>query len=262
MDIPALEKQFDLTIGLAAWPLSDPGAAVMAAADTPVPAASTIKLYILAALLDSRGLEGNLTMTAEDQVGGSGVLNSLTPGRSWAVRDLATLMIIVSDNTATNLLIDCLGVEFINDWIRGQGFTGTNLVGKLMMPGRRVSSHTTPQDLARCMARLWTGELLNAQATEEARTILSRQHYRDALGRELDFDPFTDEPGVQIASKSGSIVGVRNEVAVIGLEGKEYVMAVMTSGSKDSRFWPDNPGLRAISRVNALLFRRFLQGAA
>ena len=262
MDLSRLARQFGVDIGLCAWPLHDEAARIEAAADVPVPAASTIKLFILAALLDSRGLHGELTMTAEDQVGGSGVLNSLSPGRSWTIRDLATLMIIVSDNSATNLLIDLLGVEFLNGWIAGHGFSGTNLVGKLMMPGRRVSSTTTPRDLAGCMAQLWQGELLGAEETIEARRILAAQHYKDALGRELGFDAFGEGSGVSIASKSGSIVGVRNEVAVVGRAGKEYVMAVMTSGCTDQRFWPDNPGLLAISRVNALLYSQWLADAA
>lgn len=258
MDVPAIEREFGVTIGLSAWPLAEPAAAVDVAADTPVPAASTIKLFILAALLGSHGLSGEVVMTSEDQVGGSGVLNSLSAGRAWPLTDLATLMIIVSDNTATNLLIDLLGVVFINDWIRAHGWHGTNLVGKLMQPGRRVSSHTTPRDLADCLARLWQGELLPAAETAAARKILERQHYKDALGRELGFDAFGDGSGIRIASKSGSIVGVRNEVAVISRAGKEYVVAIMTSDCRDERFWPDNPGLLAIARVNAHLHDRFL----
>src|SRR5690554_1292957 len=120
MDLSDTEREFGVRIGLEAWPLANPPARVSVAATEPVPAASTIKLFILAALLDSHGLSGEIELRPGDQVGGSGVLNSLSAGRSWSVRDLATLMIIVSDNTATNVLIDLLGVEFINGWIQAR----------------------------------------------------------------------------------------------------------------------------------------------
>lgn len=257
--IQAAEREFGVTIGVTAWRTDQPEDPIRISGDVKVTAASTIKLFILAALLASDQYDEELTLHEVDQVGGSGVLNSLTPGRPWAVRDLATLMMIVSDNTATNMLIDLLGVETLNQFIQEHGWANTTLTGKLMQPGRRVSSKTTPDDLADCMARLWGGELLPEVETKEARRILKAQHYTDALGREIDFDAFGEGSGVTIASKSGSVVGIRNDVALISHSGKEYVVAIMTSGCEDPRFWPDNPGLLAIARVNRLLFERFLR---
>lgn len=263
-DFAQLEEETGLRLGVHAWRLDDPGRKIGWRADERVPAASTIKLYILAALLGEvaagrQSLNAELLLGEEDQVGGTGVLNSLAPGRPWSVHDLAVLMMIVSDNTATNLLIDLLGTEFLNGWLAAHGFSGTHLAGRLMMPGRRVSSETTPRDLADCLYRLWQGELLPEAETLLGRRIMERQHYRDALGLELGFDAFGEGSGVRIASKGGSITGVRNEVAVVSHRGSGYVAALMTSGCSDPRFWPGNPGLLAVARLNALLYRRLLE---
>lgn len=289
--LAALEERFGVTLGVMAWPLgstegpaTDPngadgpaaagGAAGAGAGTTPsvthrhdegFPSASTIKLYIMVRLLEvvaagERGLDDEVVMQASDQVGGSGVLKSLTAGRAWTLRDLAMLMMIVSDNTATNMLIEALGVEAINDFMQRGGWRDTYLLGKLALgvPNPRGTSHTSPRDLADCMARLWRGELLPAAETAVAKDILLQQHYTDTLGCLIGYGGYSDDSELRIASKSGSIVGVRNEVGVI-LHGEDaYVTAIMTRDGKDPRFWANNPGNLAIMEANRLLFEHFL----
>jgi beta-lactamase class A len=263
--LAAIETDFDLTLGVFARPLGRAGEAVSFNARTVFPAASTIKLFILAALLDEvaagrQQLEGEVRLMPGDKVAGSGVLKNLQ-GDSWLVRDLAMLMIIVSDNTATNLLIDLLGVELIRDYCARHGWADTSLVGRLMVANRKVSSTTSPRDLADCMSRLWSGELLPAGQTRVAREILLAQQYTDQLGREVAFDGYSSETGeddLLIASKSGSIRGVRNDVGVISRGEHAYVVGVMTKDCPDLRFHADNAGSRAIMKVNRLLHDRWL----
>jgi beta-lactamase class A len=188
------------------------------------------------------------------------VLKALTPGRTYTLRDLATLMIIVSDNTATNLLIDRLGVEAINERCLRHGWHGTRLFGKLQTGDATETSHTTPADLCSYFAQLWRGDLLPPALTGVAQDIFRRQQLTDGLGGDLDYDRYSTETGASqliVASKSGSIRGVRNDAGVIELAGRGFVVAVMTKGGTDPRFYPGNPGVRTIAKVARALYDHF-----
>lgn len=267
-ELKQLEDRYSLTLSFHAFALDDPSTRVNYRDQQTFPAASTIKLYVLAKLLQSAAaghvsLDAELVLRRDDKVSGSGILKAFKDERAYTVLDLATLMIIVSDNTATNLLIDLLGTDAINDYCREQGWDDTHLAGKLQVATAppTSSSYTTPRDLADVMFRLWTGVLVPAVQTEVARRVLSAQQYTDQLGREIGYDAYSSEVGeddLRIASKSGSIRGVRNDVGVITRGEKGFVIAVMTKGAADLRFYPDNPGSRAIMDATSLAHKHFL----
>lgn len=235
------------------------------------PSASTIKVFVLQTLLEEVAaghlrLDDERVVDAADMVTGSGVIKVLTPGRRHPLLDLATLMITVSDNTATNVLIDLLGIERIRACVDRNRWSGTFAAGKLQVGAltgnaKPSPSMTTPADLADYFARLWRGELLPPAETEVAKSIYRRQQLGE-LGRALDYDGYSAELGVsplRIASKSGSIRGVRNDAGVfepVGpAEAPVVVMAVMTRGCPDERFHPENLGARVVGDAAALLYR-------
>lgn len=239
-------------------------------AHEPFPAASTIKVFVLQALMEGvaagrHALTTEIELRASDQVPGTGVLKVLSPGRAYTLLDLATLMIVVSDNTATNLLIDLLGVAEVNRVTANHGWTGTALSGKLQQAGApgsapRSLSVTTPADLADYFGKLWLGELLPPHLTTLCQQIYRRQQYGE-LGRALDYDPYSVELGagrLNIASKSGSLRGVRNDAGVLEPARGEplVVLAVMTSGCPDERFHSDNLGARVVGEAAALVYAR------
>jgi len=234
------------------------------------PAASTIKVFLLGALLDDVAsgrttLDREVILGHDDQVTGSGVLKSLQPTRSYTLLDLATLMIIVSDNTATNLVIDAVGLDRFQRWIGRHGWNDTTAAGKLQIQLDAPPSTTSVLDLHDVMRHLWTGELLPEAETAVARRIFEAQQQTAALGRELDFDPYSTESGesdLVIASKAGAIRGVRNEAAVIRRGDDAFVMAVTTRDCPDLRFHVDNAGLGAVSRVSRLLYDRYVAAGA
>jgi len=248
-----------------------PGARVAYRADEPFPSASTIKVFVLQALLervaaDDAHLDDELVVGADDMVTGSGVLRSLTPGRRYTLRDLATLMIAVSDNTATNVLIEFLGVADVNASIQAHGWTGTYSAGKLqtssaVAAGRPPRSTTTAADLADHFARLWRGELLPPLLTAEAKAIYRKQEYCE-LGRAIGYDGYLASIGEspwRIASKSGSITGVRNDAGVfepVTAAGAPFVVAVMTKDCVDHRFHAENLGARVVGWAAAAVFER------
>lgn len=267
-------------LGIVAFRLNgdDGGSHVTRRADEPFTAASTIKVYVLQALLEAvaageHDLHDPIELATEDQVTGSGVLKKLVTGRAYALLDVATLMIVVSDNTATNLLVELLGTERINAVIQSHGWSGTHLRGKLQVKrppgsGSVTPSRTTPRDLADYFARLWRGELLPSHLTDVAKRIYSAQQFTE-LGRALDYDQYSAEVGesdVLIASKSGSVRGVRNDAGVVTLGAlgdrpSRYVLAVMTDGCPDLRFHPENLGARVVGDAAAAVLRRLGDGA-
>lgn len=242
------------------------------------PAASTMKVYVLQALLEAvdRGahrLDDQLRLADGDAVSGSGVCKLLTPGTGLSLLDLATLMITVSDNTATNMLIDLLGIEAVAASVTDRGWGDTHLSGKLQQApvvagGKRSATMTSPRDLADYFTRLWLGELLPAELTVVAQSIYRRQQFTE-LGRSLDYDSYSAEIGISemvIASKSGSIRGVRNDAGVFefgetqGEATEAYVVVVMTDGCPDRRFHADNLGTKVVGEVAALTLNELRSG--
>ncbi|GGM18780.1 serine hydrolase [Deinococcus aerophilus] len=210
------------------------------------PAASTIKVPLLVMALSwsqagRLDLEARVLLSAADRVPGAGVLHELGPGLPLSWRDVLTLMIIVSDNTATNLVIGMLGVAAVNTWMTGNGWTHTRLVGLLQVPPERRNAaqrrgernRTTAHEQADLLGRLARGELLDAAHTALALSILERQQHRDLIGRSL---PRTEsgDPLYRLASKSGELDGVHHDVGVL-YTPRPLVIAVLSEGGTDRR---------------------------
>ncbi|MCP2015514.1 beta-lactamase class A [Deinococcus sp. HSC-46F16] len=219
--------------------------------DRSFPAASTIKVPLLVQALGEAqagrlDLSVRVTMTAQDRVPGSGVLHELGAGLALTWQDVLTLMTVVSDNTATNLVIDRLGEGAVNAWLAEHGLTHTHLVGRLQLPPDRQTeaqrrgkrNRTSARDQVALLGRLARGELLDAPHTELALSILARQQFRDLLGRHVPRD--TDgEPLYRVASKSGELRGVHHDVGLL-FTPRPLVVALLSEGGADPREHPDN----------------------
>lgn len=236
--------------------------------ETSMLSASLIKLPILLATLD-RVAQGKLELSERiplkeaDRVGGSGVLKTLEEGLAPTLHDLLTLMIVVSDNTATNMVIEHIGLETTNTFCAQHGFRATRLVGKLQLPEtlmneaqrRGERNRTTAADMLGMLVGLERGDLLPPPQTETARDVLKAQQLDDGLARLLPTDEDIDTPPLTVASKSGSIRGVRHDVGIVYREDAPlYALAVMTSGSRDLRSNADNEGLKLIAEVSRRIY--------
>jgi beta-lactamase class A len=235
------------------------------------PSASAIKVPILYEVFRQAG-EGRFSLTdtrvvrAEDVVPGDGILKDLTDGLELSFRDLAVLMIVLSDNTASNILIDVVGVDAVNRSMHALGLGQTVLDHKFFRapPGAPVN-RTSPADLGRLMLLIATHEVLTAEACEAMLEILRRQHHTDLTTRRIaEFDGFVDQgtaPVVRVASKSGSIRGTRNDVALVEREGLRYVIAMMSRDSQDRRFYVDNEASLVLADVSGMLYEYFCRAA-
>lgn len=243
------------------------GNVITMGADEKIETASTIKTYILACLFDevergNRDLDQLLTYREEHFVDGSGVLCSLEPGAVLRVRDAATLMVIVSDNVATNMMIDYLGIERINRCIERLGCRDTTLHHSIHFDRYKRLGTTTARDYASVFTRLVRGELISPKADGRMVEILKKQHYNSMITK--DFPPVymdsdnTDDVLVQVASKSGSMDACRNDGGIVFTPYGPYVLVMLNKGFSDAMYYPAHPATVFGARVSRMLFDQFL----
>ena len=235
--------------------------------DEPYETASTIKVYILAALYDAveRGeadLHHMLTCEKRFWIDGSGILGSLEVGTELSVKNVATLMIIVSDNIATNMLIDYLGLEQINACIQKLGCKDTKLHNVLDFAKYHQLGTTTPRDYASMFLRIQNRTLVSEKASREMWEILSQQHYNSMLVKSLPqyyVDPDNyDEQLFWFASKSGSMNACRNDGGIITTPYGSYVIVMLHKEFSDTQYYPDHPATVFGARISRLVFDQYL----
>jgi beta-lactamase class A len=192
------------------------------------PTASTIKLAILYELFrqaDERKiqLDASKTLERRSAVGGSGILNDLTTP-TLSLRDYAMLMVVLSDNTATNVLIDVVGMDNVTKRLASLGLKATRLRRKMidMEAARRGDENvSTPAEIARLLDVIHRGEGLSTESRDALTTILRKSKsspMRTAI-----------PPGTPVANKPGTLEGVEVDAGIVYVAGRPYVQAIMTT---------------------------------
>lgn len=203
------------------------------------PAASVIKVPALVAALrvaesGDLDLDRSVRVPPEARVGGSGVLKELRV-ETLSVRDLLTLMTVLSDNTATNVCLDVIGFDTVTDCARRGGCLDTRCQRKMMdveARARGLTNDTTAADMTEFLHRLIEGDLLPPESTAYAMDVLRGQQSRWALARRLPFD-------VDLAHKTGELEGLRHDVGVLAEGGRRAAIAILCEGFFDPSM-PDN----------------------
>jgi beta-lactamase class A len=210
--------------------------------DTSFPAASMIKIVILYELVRrcAGGLDhwdNRLVLRDPDRVRGSGLLVDFDNGAALTMKDLAVLMMAISDNTATNMLIDRLGIRAINRACREAGMRHTELRNKIDFDLIRESNDnlavTTPADFSAFLAALHRGELLPQSLLNKMLSIMRIQKYMpNRLRRHLPYNPYAEEFGEEqdlwVASKTGTLKGAACEGGLVGNSRATWSIVVMT----------------------------------
>ncbi len=203
------------------------GGRVSVRGDEEFPTASTIKIHILTQLL-SRAERGEIDLRERVRISpgmsgtGSGVIHYMEGQPEMSVLDMAILMIIVSDNTATNLCIDWAGMEETNSLLRDMGLAATRLRRKMMDSDavrRGQENVSTPNELVAMLEMLYRGEPSSGVAREVLRILAKPK--ATPLTRALP-------SGLAVASKSGGMERVRCDAGIVFLPNRPYAMAVMT----------------------------------
>jgi beta-lactamase class A len=260
------------------------GAGLEIRADDAFPSASVIKVPILLAVLEKvrRGevsLDDPVTLTAWHKTGGSGVFQHFREGTVFTLEDACTAMIVLSDNVATNLVIDVATIDGVNEHLEALGCARTRLhryIGKPEMAGWRGAegpSQAVPAEIGRLLEGLARRELLTPGLCARALLFLRRQQHRALIPRLLP-------EGTVVAHKTGSLDGVRHDVGLIwppetgaGAEaGKRDVMALpadalpagqpvvfvaMSKGVPDLRWTVENWAEVAIARAARAVYDAF-----
>ena len=247
-----VDRGLDGVMGVAIIDLTD-GHKYLLHANDVYPQASSIKICVLVELY-RQAQQGKLKLTdmytvnAADLVQDSDIMGGLTPGLTQiTLRDLATMMVAVSDNSATNVLIDRIGMQNVNAMLDSLNLTHTRLRRKMMdlqaaKEGRENIS--TPREMMTLLEATFHGKFLNKESTADFFKMLSTN--KDSwIPRDLPAD-------LKIANKPGSLEAVRNDSGIVFVEGRPYVICVMTSFLRNER-----EGEEAISKISLDAWRMF-----
>jgi beta-lactamase class A len=215
--------------------------------------ASSIKITVLANLYlqvqqGKLKLTDSYTVQSSDLVPDSDIMGGLTPGVTrLTLRDLATMMVAVSDNSATNVLIDRVGMQNVNAMLDGLGLTHTRLRRKMMdlqaaKEGRENIS--TPREMMTLLDAIYHGKVMNQESTADFFKMLSTN--------KASFIPRDLPPELKVANKPGELEAVRNDSGIVFVEGRPYVICVMTAFLRNER-----DGEEAISKISLDAWRMF-----
>lgn len=248
------------------------------AADDLFPTASVIKIPIMVevyrqAAAGMLSLNDPLPVLAEEITDGSGLLQYLHVGLPLTVADALELMIAISDNTATNLLIRRVGADAVNATMRNQGLSQTRSAGPIRIAntpaGLAHASRTTPREMAMLLAEIARGRLISADASAAMARTLEHQLYDDMLPRYLPFTHYPERLGlaempIRVAHKTGALSGVRNDVGIVSARTpvgvRTMVVSAFTAELTDEEVWTaENIGVRAIARVARLAYDTLLR---
>lgn len=266
---------FDGIVGLAARNLIT-GEEIVVNGDARFPTASAIKTAVMVeawhrAADGTLPMDTMLTLHDADKVGGSGVLNGLSDGLSLSLRDLVHLMIVLSDNTATNLLVNRLGTKAIDDRLRSYGLEQTKIFRPTFRDGRPDVfpelerefglGMSTPREMAALMALIADGRAVSPDASAAMLATLRRQQDRTMIPRLLPDDVEvgnkTGTDSEKLPDREGRRGAIRVDAAIVTGEGIRYVIAIFVRHGRDTRGGADNDGVRLGAELARLVHQAF-----
>jgi beta-lactamase class A len=242
------------------------GETVSVNAQTPVQTASVIKLpLMLEAFEQVKGGKLNLSqpivLTKENQVGGSGILYLLDPGLKLTLKDVLALMMTLSDNTATNMAIDVVGLAPTNEMLSRMGLRNTYFYKKVFKPAEGPVpddqkkfglGKTTAEEMEKVLESIYRCELGTSAADRDLCaqmiTIMRNQQYRDMSPRYL-VPADSSESLSAIADKLGALDAVRNDVALIYTASGPIIISTFTWDNEDKSWTPENEAEILIGRI-------------
>ncbi len=206
-----------------------------------------------------------LKVTEEEKVSGTGILQDLSAGDQLPLRDMVDLMIVLSDNTATNLILNRIGGNAVNARMVQLGLPQTRVMRKILGDGTNLKprpsgitdegekaenkrwgiGRSSPRDMVAILERLYRGELVSKAASDEMLAIMKRQRDHDCIGRDMK--------DVTIASKSGSLDHLRSDVGIVYSKRGPIAMAITVEDIPEIDYTPDNPGDLLISSLSEIL---------
>jgi len=230
-------------------------------ADERVRTASTIKIAVMIEAF-ARVNEGKakwtdqVVLTKEKKVSGSGILSELSDGLHLTLRDAVNLMMMLSDNTATNLVLDVLTTDAVNARMESLAFKNIKINRKVMSGGESQAGKdpenkkyglgfATPHEMVLVMEKLERGEIISPAVSKEMIDLMKREQARYAIGRSL-----WDLP---LASKYGALDRLRSAIGIIYSKKGKIAMAISCDDMPEIMWSVDNPAYVLMSQLSEVL---------
>jgi beta-lactamase class A len=258
--VKSLIAQFKGTVSLYAKNL-DTGETYALNADERVRTASTIKIAVMIEAF-ARVAEGKakwsdeVVLTKEKKVSGSGILANLSDNLHLTLRDAVNLMMILSDNTATNLVLDVLTTDAVNARMESLGFKQIKINRKVMSGGESMAGKdpenkkyglgfATPHEMVLVMEKLERGEIISPAASKEMLDLMKEEQARFAIGR--------SQWDLPMASKYGALDKLRSAVGIIYSKKGKIAMAISCDDMPGIMWSVDNPAYLLMSQLSEVL---------
>jgi len=222
--------------------------------DISFPAASLIKVPIMACVYCASNegklnLQNKIVIKNQDKTSGAGILKNVPEGVSFDIEELVRLMIAYSDNTATNLLIDQLGFDYLNSCFKNLGLKNTVIFRKILDNQARKEgreNYTTAQDIGNILEMIYRKELINKEISEKCLEYLKQQKIRDRI-------PAFLPPDVIVAHKTGLENGVCHDAGIIFSKEGDFLICILTQ----HRFKTAHHSKHFIAEVSKRLYFAF-----
>lgn len=193
------------------------------------PSASLVKIPIMSAcfLASEEGLinlDRQVVLRSKDKFSGSGILKDIRPGATFAVEELIGLMVYDSDNTATNILTNMLGIDYLNRVFNSLGLKNTNLsrrVADFSLRDRGIENYTTAADIALLLEQIYRKELISKDLSEKCLRVLKLQRVNDRIPKYLPVD-------ITVAHKTGLERSVCHDAGIIFSCKGDFLICVLT----------------------------------
>ncbi len=232
----------------------------------PVATASVIKLPLMLQAFEQVKagkikLSDTVELTKENQVPGSGVLGILDPGLKLTLKDAITLMMVLSDNTATNMVIDAVGLKPTNEMLARMNLKNTYFYKKVYKPAEGPQppdqkqfglGKTTAEEMGKVMESIYRCDLGDRELCGEMIRIMRNQQYRNMIPRYIEAED-TSEDLSAIADKIGALDDVRNDVALIYSKKGPIVISIFTYDNADKSWTPENGAEMMMGRMAKLI---------
>lgn len=229
--------------------------------DERVRTASTIKIAVMIEAF-ARVDEGKakwtdeLVLTKAARYSGSGILPELGDGLKLTLQDCVRLMMTLSDNTATNMVLDYLTTDAVNERMKTLGFKSTRIMRRVGGGGESKEGKdpdnkkfglgaTTPHEMVQILEKLDRGEIVSKEASKAMIDLMKREQARYAIGRTT--------PTVPMASKYGALDALRSCVAIVYSKQSKIAMAITVDEMPDVNWSVDNPGYLLMSGLSLVL---------
>lgn len=229
--------------------------------DERVRTASTIKIAVMveafARVAEGRGKwSDEVVLTKEKKYGGSGILYELSDGLRLTFRDAVNLMMLVSDNTATNLVLDVVTTDAVNARMESLGFDQIKIMRKVGSGGESKAGKdpdnkkfglgsATPRQMVLLLEKIERGEVISAAVSKEMIDLMKREQGRYAIGRSL--------LNVPMASKYGALDKLRSSVGIIYAKEGRVALAISCDDMPDVMWSVDNPAYILMSELSGIL---------